>query len=151
MDRTEALAYLNSTMDIVMTTAGRTTGDTTGGYGPALDAAYRYYIDALDLSTGITDTEVDAAYLLCFMALVRATTFDLALPAISLTLVDFSVDAPLTGVKKSQAYRQFKDMRDDAWAEAANCGFGRPVDDFVGGVSINLDYREPAQSSGGEY
>jgi hypothetical protein len=151
MDRAEALAYLNSTLDVVMSAAGRGLTDDTAGYGPALDAAFGRYINVRSLTTTVDDTDTDDADALCFMALLRACAYDLAAPGISILNVDFSIDAPLTNVKRSQMFRQFETLRAQAWDEASHCGFGRETDDNVGGFAINLDFKEPGCGNGGEF
>lgn len=151
MDREEALAYLNSMFDAQMTIVGRDLDDSATGYGPALDSAFRKYIAKNSLETSVTETTVPAADEDCFLILLEATTYDLMLPLYAGTQVDFSVDAPLTSIKYSQAYRQMKDARDEAWYRASACGgYGYAMDN-VAGFRVNLDYLEPVAGSGNEY
>lgn len=145
MNRTEALAVAQSIgLDKLMTHAGRLLTDSTTGYGPALDRAYRAYITLYQLDTGLTDTVVAVAHEEGFTILLKATTYDLVLPMIAVA-PDMSVDAPLTNVKFSQVFRAIKQLRDEAWAEAALYGYG----DFsnVGGFRVNLDFQEPGRRS----
>lgn len=150
MNRTEALAYLNSTMDVVMTAAGRLLTDTLTGYKPALDRAFRIYIGQNSLGTTITTTDTDDDDDECFTALLEATVYDLALPAISNLKVDVSVDAPLSNIKFSQAFRQFNTLRNNAWLRASACGYGL-VTDNTNAFSVNLDFLEPATGINGEW
>lgn len=148
MDRDEALAYLNSTMDALMTSVSRLLTDSAGGYGPALDAAFSLYILKNELLTDVTDTDVEAADTYCFQLLLIATVYDLILPAVAATKVDFSVDAPLASIKFSQSYRALWQLRNDAWAQASACGnYGYSIDN-VGGFKIALDFNEPASTYG---
>lgn len=137
MDRAGALSYLkDSGFDPLMTAAGRLTTDLPAGYKPAIDRSLRYLgVATADLSTAVVPPTDEPAY----EALLRATTYDLLLPGFVLS-VDQSVDAPLTNVKASQAYRQLKEMRDAAWEDVAGYGFG-PADVTI--TTVTLDYLEP--------
>lgn len=149
MDRTEALVVAQSIgLDTVMTFAGRTLDDSATGYGPALDRAYRAYIRLYELDTGVNDTDIAAADIFGFEALVRATTYDLILPYAAIAS-DVSVDAPLTNVKFSQVYRALKQLRDSAWGEASLYGYGEL--DNVGGFVVNLDFNENQDRAGREF
>jgi hypothetical protein len=140
VNRSEALALVQSVgMNSVMTQAGRLTTDSLTGYGPALDRAFAAYIRLNELATTVTTTTVESVDEYGFQVLLRAVTYDLVLPMLSVT-PDLSVDAPLTNVKFSQVFRQVKQLRDEAWAEAANYGYGEASN--VGGFKVNLDFNE---------
>lgn len=141
MDRTQALARLQTLgLNRVMSLIGRDTNDGDTGYGPALDAAFLNYINLRGLSTSVLLTDVASADEYGFQILMRATTYDMLLPELA-TMVDTSVDAPLTSAKFSQMFRAFQALRDDAWRLAAQYGYG--IDQNVGGFKVNLDFREP--------
>lgn len=144
MDRADALAFLNASgFDGLMTKIGRATTDTANGYGPSLDRAFRIHIERDQLTTGPLDTVVDDEDVEGFCLLLRATTFDLVLVGFA-TMVDSSVDAPLTNMKLSQAYRQIKELRDDAWRLAGEHGYGESAN--ASGMKVNLDFLEPADA-----
>lgn len=146
MDRVAALAWLqNAGTNTLMIQAGRTIGDTPGGYGPAIDRAYAAYISRDALSTGVTTTTVAPIDLYGFSTLLNATTYDLVLPSLA-HLVDSSVDAPLTNMKLSQMFRQVESLRKQAWEEAAALGYGAFT--TVGGYKMNLDFLEPGPDYG---
>lgn len=126
-------------MDKVMTHAGRLLTDSLTGYGPALDRAFAAYIRLNELGTTVTTTVVSSADEYGFQVLLRAVTYDLVLPMVAVN-PDLSVDAPLTNVKFSQVFRSLKQLRDDAWVEAANYGYGEMSN--VGGFKLNLDFNE---------
>ena len=123
-----------------MTAGGRLLTDTVSGFGPALDRAFSLYTRVNDLATGVNDTIVDPADEYGFSILLSAVTYDLVLPAFALK-ADASIDAPLANVKRSQLYRQMKELRDDAWALASAYGYSDYSN--VGGWSVNLDFKEP--------
>lgn len=149
MDRAEALDWLNSAgLGSVMEAGGRLTTDSLTGYKPALDRAFSLYINLNDLDTDVETTEVELADEYGFTTLLSAVTYDLILPAFALK-ADASVDAPLANVKRSQMYRQLKELRDDAWALASENGYTNYSN--VGGWSFNLDYKEPGDDSGGGF
>ena len=145
MIRTEALAYLNATgFDPVMLAAGRLTTDTVQGYKPAIDRSLRYLgVPPAQYATYDVPDADEPAY----EALLAATTYDLVLPAYAL-MVDQSVDAPLTSIKASQAYKQMKDLRDMAWDACAPYGYGGT--DFVFSIMV-LDHLEPVSTSTEEF
>lgn len=149
MDRTEALTWLNSAgLDPVMTGAGRTLIDEAAGYGPALDRAFSLYINLYGLTTDVTTTTVAAAYEYGFTVLLSAVSYDLALPKYALKF-DGSVDAPLANLKRSQMYRQIKELRDDAWLRASEYGYSDYSN--VGGWVVGLDFKEPGDTNGGGF
>lgn len=140
MNRAQALTLVQSIgMNSVMTQAGRDLTDTITGYGPALDRAFAAYIIANELATTVTTTTVETTDEYGFQVLLRAVTYDLVLPMLAVA-PDLSVDAPLTNVKFSQVFRAVKQLRDEAWAEAANHGYGDASN--VGGFKLNLDFNE---------
>ena len=130
---------------------GKTDDDTPTGFAMQLDRTYSAYfalvgvtVDPEDIAT--YDVPDGDAY--CFEQYLSGLIYDSILPSASLTS-DFSVDAPLTNIKRSQLYRQIKDLRDDAWSAAASCGYTTPgVRDFVGGFKVNLDFNEPSIGHG---
>lgn len=141
MDRETALALMQSLgYNAVMTAAGRTTEDTPQGFGPALDRAWAAYVYANSLSE--SPDEIPAADVYGFQSLLQAVTYDLVLPAIA-TLVDTSVDAPLTNAKFSQQFRAVQALRDAAWGEAASFGYG-VIANNVNGFAANLNFLEPS-------
>lgn len=141
MNRAEALTLVTSIgMNSVMTQAGRLLTDTPSGYGPALDRSFASYIILNNLATTVLTTVVPTVDAYGFEILLRATTYDLVLPMLAIS-PDLSVDAPLTNVKYSQVFRAVKQLRDDAWLEAANYGYGDSIN--VGGFKLNLDFNEP--------
>lgn len=145
MNRAESLALVTSIgLNSIMTHAGRVLTDTSTGYGPALDRAFAAYIRLNSLATTVTTTDVADSDEYGFQVLLRAVTYDLVLPMIAIT-PDMSVDAPLTNVKFSQVFRAIKQLRDDAWAEAANYGYGEYSN--VGGFKVNLDFNEKQNGS----
>lgn len=145
MNRAESLALVTSIgLNSIMTHAGRVLIDTSTGYGPALDRAFAAYIRLNSLATTVTTTDVADSDEYGFQVLLRAVTYDLVLPMIAIT-PDMSVDAPLTNVKFSQVFRAIKQLRDDAWAEAANYGYGEYSN--VGGFKVNLDFNEKQNGS----
>lgn len=147
MDRAEALVVLNNSgLGAVMTAAGRLITDSATGFGPALDRAFSLYINVNSLSTGVTDTDTATADEYGFSILLSAVTYDLVLPAFALK-ADASVDAPLANIKRSQMYRQIKELRDDAWELAAAYGYNDGSN--IGGWSFNLDFKEPGDDDGG--
>ena len=143
MNRATALAWLNGTgFDAAMLEIGRTTDDTITGYGPILHRSFGLHSTMLALP--LTYEKVDPQYDLQFSALLEAVAADL----ISLgyaRMVDINVDAPLTGLKLSQAYRQFNELRERKWKEAEFYGY--VVASNVGGWAINTDYIEPSATS----
>lgn len=149
MNRDGALVHLKSIMDAVMVAAGRDTDDIATGYRPALDSAFRHYLDRYGGTTNLETTVVPVERELCFQALLEALTWDLAMPAIATTQVDFSVDAPLTSVKFSQAYRATKDARNAAWYRASACGWG--VEANVDAFRVSLNFNEPSASATEEF
>lgn len=137
MNRVEALAYLtDGGFARLMKYAGRAVDDSVSGYKPALDRAFRAFgVPIASLPAASVLSSLDEA----FGATLRAVTYDLILPYLA-TFADSSVDAPLTNVKASQIYRQVREMRDDAWAEAGLYGYG-PIN--VGYATLALDIYEP--------
>lgn len=139
MNRTQALALVQSIgLNGLMAQVGRTTDDAASGYGPALDRAFSAHAILLGVPGPLTT--VDARYDYGFQVLLRAVTYDLVIPALTL-LVDTSVDAPLTSAKFSQTYRALAAERDRAWEEAAQYGYGTPTG--AGGFRVNMDFLEP--------
>lgn len=126
-------------MSSVMTQAGRDLTDTTTGYGPALDRAFAAYIRLNSLATSVTTTDTADSDEYGFHVLLRAVTYDLVLPILAIS-PDISVDAPLTNAKFSQVFKAIKQLRDEAWAEAANYGYGESSN--VGGFKLKLDFNE---------
>ncbi|MDQ3168367.1 MAG: hypothetical protein M3P94_06940 [Chloroflexota bacterium] len=146
MDRVAALAWLQSSgTNVLMETAGRLLTDTPEGYGPAIDRAFAAYISRDALGTTVGTTTVVSVDLYGFGSLLYATTYDLVLPVLA-TLVDASVDAPLTNMKLSQMFRQVQSLREQAWGESASYGYGAFT--TVGGFKLNLDFLEPGPGYG---
>lgn len=147
MDRIAAFATLASLgLGPVMLVAGRTLDDTATGYGPALDEAFAAY-GAMTGATTIPSV-VATAHQIGFRVLMRATVYDLVLPAFS-ALVDASIDAPLTNAKWSQAYRQLAAQSELAWQKAMGYGYGPLLG--ASGFRVNLDFLEPGRGSSAEY
>jgi len=149
MNRDEALANVKSVMDTAMESIGRGTTDISTGYKPALDSAFRQYITRYGLTTGLDDTDTDPAHDYCFLALLEAVTYDMIVPGLAATQVDFSVDAPLTSVKFSQAFRAMKDARNWAWWRASACGWG--LESNVNAFRVSLAFNEPTTENNREY
>ena len=145
MTRDQALAYVQSVLSPIITASGRGADDTVPGLGLALDRAFRIYIAANGLTTTVTTTTVPDADLECFLALLEATTYDLLIPALSATQVDFSIDAPLTTIKQSQAFKQYQSLANNAWSRASVCGYGFDLDN-TNAFRINLDFNEPSMT-----
>lgn len=147
MKRDAALALIQTLgFNSLMTAAGRTTGDDPMGYGPALDRAYAAYAYTNDLQT--IPEEIPLVDTFGFHPLLRAVTLDLLLPFYA-TMVDGSVDAPLTSAKFSQVYKALKAQSEDAWSEAGMFGYMRIRN--MDGFKVNLDFLEPAVGREGEY
>lgn len=141
MSRADALVYLSSRMNSVFEQAQRTTTDTSDGYAPAIDAAL-LMVGATrtdDLSTYTVPSESIAA----FQSALRYQAWDIALDSLAM-IVDQQVDAPLTNIKASQAYRNAKERRSEALADLAAFGLGPSQ---VNWIRWNLDHLEPAGSS----
>lgn len=140
MNRATALAWLNGAgYDAAMTDIGRTTDDTLTGYKPAIDRAFGLHATTYALTSPLTD--VDDVYNLQFSALLEACAADLVSVGYA-RMVDTSVDAPLTSLKLSQAWRQYNTLRERLWKEVGYYGY--IASSNVGGWSINMDYIEPS-------
>ena len=113
MNRTEALALLNGTMDAVIRRAvnrrfrrgvrqpsTRPTGSTSRRTG---------------WRRTVTTTDTDSAHAYCFQALLPAVVYDLAIPGIAATGVDVQVDAP----DQRQVVAEVSPVR-----KPARCGLG---------------------------
>jgi hypothetical protein len=143
MNRAGALAWLQASgINALMTQAGRTTDDTSTGYGPALDQAFTIHGITYGLPEPYDAANVPAAQQLCFTALLRASAYDILMPAFS-AMVDANVDAPLTGAKFSQMFKQVSMLREEAWREASACGYGIAAQ--ASGYRVNLDFLEPPE------
>lgn len=140
MNRASALAWLRGAgFDPAMVQLGRDTGDTLTGYGPVIDRAFGVHAATYGLAMPLAST--DAQYDLQLGILLEACAADL----ISIGYahqVDISVDAPLTGLKMSQAWRQYNTLRERLWKEAGFYGY--VTQSTVGGWAINLDHLEPS-------
>jgi len=148
MNRQDALAYLNPRFDHLMLAVSRTVDDSPSGYEPSLDASFARYIATEGLPSTVMDTVVPNEDLPGFTTLLHATTYDLLLPIYAVQ-VDISVDAPLTNVKFSQTYRALKDLRDQAWADAA--AFGYISDVNADGFVLTLTHNEPSGAAWREF
>lgn len=141
MNRAQAADWLASSgFDTGMKMLKRLTDDSASGYGPALDRAFAVYADANDLTIDVNETVVPIASEYGFTLLLEACTLDILCRGFA-AMVDVNVDAPLMGMKISQAYRQYESMRDRAWKTAAEYGYIQGT--TVGGFKINLDFIEP--------
>ena len=137
MFRSDALGYLSARLDAAYTQAQRTTDDTATGYGPAIDAAM------VRLGAPVSDVlsyEVPDGQTLPFTAALRYEAWDLVLNDLAM-IVDQQVDAPLTNVKASQAYKNAKERRDEALADLAVFGLGPSNTNWI---KWNLDFLEPS-------
>lgn len=138
--RADGLAYLNARLDAAYTQAQRLTTDTTQGYGPAIDAAL--------LMVGATTAElstydVPASMVPAYQAALRYQAWDLVLNDLAM-MVDQQVDAPLTNIKASQAYKQAKERRNEAMSDLNAFGLGVSS---VNWIRWNLDFLEPGAST----
>jgi len=148
MNRDEALNYLKSRYDTVMTTAGRGVLDHEQGYLPVLDSAFISYIERYNVTeTDINNTTVLASREQCFRFLLDALLYDLIVPIMASQAMDFSVDAPLTSVKTSQAYKSLSTEQSKAWQRAMSCGWAQELYSEVGAFKINMDFNEPGRGS----
>jgi hypothetical protein len=141
MNRDDALLYLKPRFDKLMLGIERGVDDDIDGYASSIDAAFYRYISLNGLSTNLTNTVVEDDDAYGFGVLLSATTYDMLLPSYA-TLADISVDAPLMNVKLSQTYRALKDLRDDAWKEAAEYGYFQTEN--AGGFVLQLTHNEPS-------
>jgi hypothetical protein len=147
MNRADALMWLKSSFDPAMLQIGRTTGDEMSGYAPAIDRAFALHASVHGLPTPLTS--VAPEYTLHFSTVLEASAADLISIGYA-RMVDINVDAPLMGMKLSQAWRQFNTLRERLWRDAASYGYVTVSN--VGGWAINMDYIEPSgTSASGEY
>jgi hypothetical protein len=141
MNRVDALIYLKPRFDKLMLGIGAGVADDIEGYGSTLDASFQRYIDVNGLVTNVMDTMVESDDTSGFTVMLNAVEYDFLIPFYAMT-PDLSVDAPLTNVKFSQTYRALKELRDEAWANAADYGYiGSPLN--AGGFVLNLSHNEP--------
>ncbi len=124
MDRAGAYALARASgMDPLMLQVGRTLTDTPDGYAPAIDRSLVIYRAGRPDAVLVPPTVVADSDVGVYDVVLRACIYDLVLPGLAVQ-VDVSVDAPLTSAKFSQAYRAIRDMRDAAWKQAGDLGFG---------------------------
>lgn len=148
MDRDGALALIKSLgFDSLMVAAKRTTEDEVVGYAPALDRAFATYTVMKESTTALVVVAAEDEY--GFGSLLKAVTYDLILPTVAATMVDVSIDAPLTSAKYSQQYKALKELRDQAWIEAGYYGYVSATN--MDGMRTNLDFLEPNDDCGAEY
>lgn len=138
MNRAGALTALQPEFNVTYESLGRTTDDTVTGYMPVIDLAM-YAVGATDPSTYVVPTADDQK----FRAALRYHAIRLAM-SISATVVDSSVDAPLTSMKASQIMKNLKDLFILAKEDYESFGLGSPN---VGWVRWNLDFQEPSDES----
>lgn len=147
MDRDAAFALIRSLgIDPLYSNAGRTLADESVGYGPALDRAFAAYTIMQESDTALVVVADGDTW--GFQFVLQATAYDVILPFYA-TMVDSSIDAPLSSAKFSQQYKALKQLRDAAWADAANYGYA--VYSNMAGMKANLDFLEPCESDGAEY
>lgn len=138
MNRAGALAVLQPEFNVTYDSLGRTTDDTTTGYSPVIDLSM-YAVGATDPTTYV----VPSADYNKFRAALRYHAIRLAM-SVAATVVDASVDAPLTSMKSSQILKNLKEIFVLAKEDYESFGLGHAN---VGWVRWNLDYQEPSDES----
>lgn len=136
MNRAAALAILKPEFDTTYESIGKTTDDTYTGYAPVIDLAM-YVVGATDPNTYVVPTADREK----FRSALRYHAIRLAM-SIAATMVDSSVDAPLTTMKASQIIKNLNTLFVIAKEEYESYGLGLPN---VGWVRWNLDYQEPSE------
>jgi hypothetical protein len=137
MTRVDALGYLVARTGSAYVQAQRNLTDTPLGYGPAIDAALLLIGATTDTLYSYTvPSDMDTS----FQAALKYHAWDLVLNDLAM-MVDQQVDAPLTNIKASQAYKMAKERRDEALTDLNAQGLG-PSE--VNWIKWNLDFLEPA-------
>lgn len=135
MNRTGALNTLKPEFDVTYSSLGRTIDDTYTGYAPVIDLAM-YAVGATDPSSYVVPTNNYDK----FRVALRYHAIRLAM-SVSATMVDASIDAPLTSMKASQILKNLAILMVDAKEDYNSFGLGQSN---VGWVRWNLDYQEPS-------